>query len=115
MNKLNGGGVKAKRVPLSGAMTNYPHDIILEWLGGEAEFEAKHRADGFKEIYKWIKPARGLFIRADRQEGLAVIRLADFITLLNMANQGYAMILANPTGNGYHVPGDWLTELSRAA
>jgi hypothetical protein len=88
VNKLKGAGIDAKRVPLSGAMANYPHDINLAWPGGgDRAFEAKHRADGFKEIYKWLKPADGLFIRADRQEGLAVLRMADFCDLLNAALQ----------------------------
>lgn len=91
---LNKAGILAKRVPLSGAIAELPGDVILPWLGEKRDFECKWRAIGFKEIYKWIKPRRGLFIKADRQEGLAVLRLTDFVELLAAANAGFA--ICNP-------------------
>ena len=57
-------------------------------MGGTAQCEVKARADGFKEIYKWLKPATILFLKADRQDALAVIRLKDFILLMQWANVG---------------------------
>lgn len=92
VEKLTGAGISAKRVPLSGALQELPGDITLPWLGERRDFEAKWRANGFKEIYKWIKPRRGLFIKADRQEGLAVLRISDFAELLSMANVGDDLI-----------------------
>lgn len=89
VNKLLQGGLTAKRVPLSGAMRDYKDDIILEWLGENIQAEVKARADGFKEIYKWIAPVKVLFLKANRKDGLAVIRLNDFAELLRMANLGY--------------------------
>jgi len=83
---LNKGGVAAKRVPLSGALVEMPGDITLPWLGRKKLGEAKLRADGFKEIYKWLKDRDVLFIKADRKDGLAVMRLADFAELLKAAN-----------------------------
>jgi Holliday junction resolvase len=89
VNKLIDGGLNAKRVPLSGAITGFPDDITLDWpMGGTAQCEVKARADGFKEIYKWLKPATILFLKADRQDALAVIRLKDFILLMQWANVG---------------------------
>jgi hypothetical protein len=108
VNRLNREGIAAKRVPLSGAMPNYKNDIVIPWLGGEIDGEIKARADGFKEIYKWIQPVKVLFIKANRKEGLAVMRLKDFAELLKMANYGYYSEMANPTGNSYYVPADWL-------
>lgn len=90
VNRLNKAGIQARRVPLSGAVAAFPNDINLPWLGGTASCEVKCRADGFKEIYKWIKPAKVLFVKANRQEGLAVIRLTDFAELLNHAERGYS-------------------------
>lgn len=94
VNRLNGQGIKARRVPLSGAMANYKNDIILDWLGNDADAEVKIRADGFREIYKWIKPVKVLFIKANRQEGLAVVRLKDFSELLKKANSEQSALLA---------------------
>lgn len=102
--RLNKNGVPAKRVPLSGAMAGYKNDIIIQWLGRDADCEVKLRVDGFKELYKWIKPVKVLFVKANRQEGLAVIRLTDFAELLRMANFGDYMEGQNPTGNSYHIP-----------
>lgn len=86
VNKLKEGGVNATRVPLSGAMASNPDDIILDWLGDKAQGEVKARADGFKEVYKWIAPVRVLFLKANRKEVLAVLRISDFIELLTWAN-----------------------------
>ena len=89
VNKLNAKGIAAKRVPLSGAMANYKNDVVLSWLGGEVDGEIKARADGFKEITKWLKPVKVLFLKADRQEPLAVLRLSDFTNLLMLANDSF--------------------------
>jgi hypothetical protein len=73
--KLNEMGFNAERVPLSGgAGGSFTGDLIIN--GKKAE--VKGRATGFKEIYKWIEPVDYLFIRADRQSWLVVIRLQDF-------------------------------------
>lgn len=95
--RLKREGIAAKRVPLSGAMTGYKNDIILDWLGTDEDSEVKLRADGFKELYKWIKPVKVLFVKANRQEGLAVIRLKDFAQLLRLANQSVAQANIQPT------------------
>ena len=87
MTKLKDFGIAAARVPLSGAVAGYEDDITLPWLGDIARGEVKARADGFKEIYKWLSPTRVLFLKANRQEPLAVIRLKDFADLLKRANQ----------------------------
>jgi Holliday junction resolvase len=85
--RLKREGITAKRVPLSGAMAGYKNDIILDYLGKDIECEVKLRADGFKELYKWIKPVQVLFVKANRLEGLAVLRLKDFAQLLRLANR----------------------------
>jgi len=78
VNLLKDAGLPAVRIPLSGAHGGvFAGDILID---GE-RYEAKIRADGFKEIYKWIDGNRGLFLRADRQEALIVVRLSDWIKL----------------------------------
>jgi hypothetical protein len=91
VNRFQEMGISAKRVPLSGAMADYPGDIVLPWIGREADIEAKARADGFKELYKWIKPRKGLIVKANRQEPLVIVRINDFAELLNFANMGYSV------------------------
>lgn len=91
VNKLKAAGIAAQRVPLSGAMDNYKGDITLPWLHESINAEVKGRADGFKEIYKWIKPHKLLFLKADNQDGLAVMRVGDFADLLRQANRPCCM------------------------
>lgn len=72
--KLKEMGFKAERIPLSGgAGGSFSGDLIIN--GKRAE--VKGRAQGFKEIYKWLESVDYLLIRADRQEWLVVMRLKD--------------------------------------
>jgi hypothetical protein len=77
VNLLKDAGLAALRVPLSGAQAGFGGDVLID---GE-RYEAKIRADGFREIYKWIDGNAGLFLRADRQEPLIVVRVSDWIKL----------------------------------
>ena len=90
-------GLDAKRVPLSGASDFAKGDIIVEGRRGEV----KVRKEGFKQIYKWLEKGilkkenveqlreRNdiLFIKADRKEYLAVMRLLDLIELLKKVKE----------------------------
>lgn len=88
VNQFKRHGIAASRVPLSGAMPEHPGDILIPWMGEKVEFEAKARADGFKEIYKWLIPRmRGLIIKANNRTPLVVLRLPDFANLLKAANE----------------------------
>lgn len=102
VNSLKAKGIPAERIPLSGALPHLKNDLILPWLSKMADGEVKARHDGFKEIIKWIAPVKVLFIKADRKEPLAVIRLSDFAELLSYANDGYRSQLGT-------VPADWLS------
>jgi Holliday junction resolvase len=89
VNTFKEAGLSAERVPLSGAAGgSFAGDIVLHSeLSEDFKFEAKLRADGFKELYKWLGENDGLIVRADRKEALAVIRLTDFITMFK-AHEG---------------------------
>ena len=64
--QLTGG----KRVPLSGAAGGeYTGDVKA--LG--MTWEVKARADGFRELYKWLDGSDALALKADRQEWLVVL------------------------------------------
>lgn len=83
---LTAGGIHAERVPLSGAAGGSFKNNVSAVIGGERkDFEVKLRADGFKEIYRWIEPAYGLAVKADRKPFLVVLRIEDFIDLANRA------------------------------
>lgn len=81
VNAFRGAGLSAWRVPLSGAAGGeFAGDLRVE---GKV-FEAKIRASGFKQLYTWLGDHFGLFLRADRQEALVVLRLTDFIELMKV-------------------------------
>lgn len=71
-------GLKALRVPLSGAAEGFEGDLLVEGMA----VEVKARHDGFKEIYKWLEDKDLLALKADRKEFLIVMRLEEFIKLL---------------------------------
>ena len=74
VNLLQGHGIEAKRIPLSG-QTWLKGDLII---GGEIA-ELKVRKNGFKRLYQWLQDARYLILKSDREEALLVMRLQDWI------------------------------------
>ena len=64
-------GVKAKRVPLSGAAEGFKGDIIVD-LGMEenliGEIKARRAASGFKTIDKWLGDNDLLFLKRDQRK-----------------------------------------------
>ena len=76
---LKDAGIEAERVPLSGACGGtFAGDILIRGR----RYEAKIRCNGFLELYKWIDGNHGVILRADRREGLVVLRVADWIELM---------------------------------
>jgi hypothetical protein len=53
------------------------HDLEL-LLGDDRmlRIECKARADGFRELYSWLRERDVLIVKADRQEPLVVLELA---------------------------------------
>jgi hypothetical protein len=73
---LQGQGFAAERVPLSGsAGGSYCGDLTLPILEVDRVVEVKCRADGFRELYRWLQDRDILIIRADRSEPLVVLPL----------------------------------------
>lgn len=69
-------GLAAERVPLSGSMRGrYSGDVSVPLLGIDRKIEAKCRADGFRELYKWLEGADFLVVHADRKPMLVVLPL----------------------------------------
>ena len=64
-------------MPLSGAVGGrFAGDIILPLVGRDLCVEVKARADGFRELYRWLNERGLLIVKADRQEPLVVVRLS---------------------------------------
>jgi hypothetical protein len=69
-------GFAAERVPLSGsAGGSYLGDLTVPVIGVDRVVEVKCRADGFRELYRWLVDRDILIIRADRSEPLVVLPL----------------------------------------
>jgi Holliday junction resolvase hjc len=69
-------GFAAERVPLSGSTGgSYLGDLTVPVLNIDRVVEVKCRADGFRELYKWLVDRDILIVRADRSEPLVVLPL----------------------------------------
>jgi hypothetical protein len=81
-------GFGAERVPLSGAARGrFGGDVSVPLLGRDLRIEVKCRADGFRELYKWLADADVLIIKADRLEPLAITRLKFAATVASAAER----------------------------
>lgn len=84
VNQAKEYGLKAQRVPLSGATSYAKGDIEVtpSWSDVPWVFEAKRR----KELPAWMLEAlgenAGLILRADNQKSVAVIPLTTLLELL---------------------------------
>ncbi|MEY9674796.1 hypothetical protein [Bradyrhizobium elkanii] len=69
-------GFAAERVPLSGsAGGSYLGDLTVPVVGVDRVVEVKCRANGFRELYRWLIDRDILIVRADRSEPLVVLPL----------------------------------------
>jgi Holliday junction resolvase len=77
VNALQAHGIAAVRVPLSGAAGGrFSGDVVLPLMGRDLCVEVKVRANGFRELYRWLADRDVLIVKADRQEPLVVVRLS---------------------------------------
>lgn len=81
-------GVKAERVPLSGAAGgSWTDDLVVEVCGQNEKIECKTRARAWADLFGWLKaenhakPPFALFIKADRTDTLVVMPLETFARL----------------------------------
>jgi Holliday junction resolvase len=73
---LQARGFAAERVPLSGAARGrFGGDISMPLFGIDRRVEVKCRADGFRELYRWLEGVELLVLHADRREPLVVLRM----------------------------------------
>lgn len=85
-------GFAAERVPLSGAVGGrYTGDITVPVIGRDLTVEVKARADGFRELYRWLAGRDLLIVRADRCEPLVVLPLHLAAEIAAAAERGKAV------------------------
>ncbi len=83
VNFLQGHGLSAERVPLSGQLPNHRGDVSCPVRGVDRRFELKRRARGFKALYDGLGDGiYGLIVRDDSSKALVVLRLDSFAALL---------------------------------
>ena len=84
VNLLQGRGIAAVRVPLSGAVGGrFAGDVVLPLMDRDLCVEVKARAEGFRELYKWLDGRDVLIVKADRREPLVIVRLPWLLKLLS--------------------------------
>ena len=87
--QLQAAGFAAERVPLSGsAGGSYIGDFTVPLLGVDRCVEAKARANGFVELYRWLEARDILVVKADRREPLVVVPLRLAIEIATAAERG---------------------------
>jgi hypothetical protein len=87
---LEGLGLKAQRVPLSGAAGGQFSDDILcmvrTWLA-RCEVKARANAEGWQTIKKWMGGSDVLFLIEDRTQPLVVLPWSSWETIVDMIPQ----------------------------
>ena len=77
---LNGAGIPARRVPLSGACEGFEGDIVIG-DGYKAEVKARKSGEGFKQIDAWLGAKDFLFLKRDRGTPTVVMPWEMFVEL----------------------------------
>lgn len=91
VSALQGHGIAAERVPLSGmgadrrGSTRFKADVSVPVLGNDERVEVKARKDGFRELYAWLDDNFALVVKADRKDPLVVLRMEDAARILMVA------------------------------
>ena len=76
-------GISARRHPMSGAIVGFPHDRVVDILGGSSvEAKARANGEGFKTIQRWKGSAEILILVEDRQLPTVVLDWKYFIHLV---------------------------------
>jgi hypothetical protein len=52
------------------------HDIVLSLNGRDLCLEVTAKADGFRDMYRWLEGRDVRIVKADRQEPLVILRLS---------------------------------------
>lgn len=83
---FNASGIKAEKVPLSGAVATHPGDVNI-WLDGKKwVLECKSRKE-FKTLHGWLENRDALILKGDRMPALMVLPLERFLELIGTITQ----------------------------
>jgi hypothetical protein len=86
---LQARGFAVERIPLSGSCGGrFVGDVTVPLLGRDRRAEVKIRANGFRELYRWLIDRDLLVVRADRREPLVVVPLKLAADIAAAAEQG---------------------------
>jgi hypothetical protein len=89
VNLLQAAGFSAEKVPLSGASHGrFGGDVSVPLLGIDRRVEVKVRADGFRELYKWINGADLLVVRSNHHPPLVILPMRFAIEVATAAERG---------------------------
>lgn len=75
--------IRAKKVPLSGAIEGFKDDVLVGVGKEQLRAEVKRRRDGWRELYTWLNGPDLLFMRADRKSWLVCMPYGEFVKLWN--------------------------------
>jgi hypothetical protein len=87
VKELQGDGIGAERIPLSGsAGGSFTGDINVPVRGEDKRIECKtsKRGAGFKTLYGWLEGRYALMLTQPRSDILVVLRLSDFAKLASL-------------------------------
>lgn len=98
-------GIKAERVPLSGAAgyKDAGHDVDVYPLGNEdapfvCEVKGRHSGAGFTLLERWLSDYDALFLRRDRQEPLVVLPWRAWVAVLTELKSRQSQIKERSVG-----------------
>ena len=68
-------GYKARRQPMSGAISAFPHDVFIDDLheGTNAEVKARKNGEGFKQLEDWKGKADLLILKRNNKSPMVVM------------------------------------------
>ena len=75
-------GIDAKRQPLSGALSDFPHDIQINNPRLVVEVKARKSGSGFKTILNWMGKADVLVMKQDYDDPIVAMPMGVFVDLI---------------------------------
>ena len=79
--------LSARRQPMSGALSDFPHDIQINNPNVIVEVKTRKNGTGFKTLKRWKGNAQALALHEDHGDTLICVNLNYFIDLLLNHNE----------------------------
>lgn len=98
VNALQALGIFAERVPMSGAAGgSYDEDLIVAVQNEDWKVQCKVKNDRFGNFYEWLKTARAVFFKRDRDKTLVVMTFDDFARLARLSQNSISAMQSRPS------------------